>query len=104
MTNGVTPQRLSESLRVVYGAMVYDDYRQSQVVCAYPSREMMDAGVSQNLQLTQAIRGQIRQGNNFGYWLEVIPTNTGIAYNGSITLFMLDDLDKVVGRLGKCER
>lgn len=102
MINGVTPQRLSESLRVVYGATVYDDYRQSDVVCAYPSRDAIDASVSQNLQLARAIRGQVRQGKNFGYWLEVIPTDTGIAYNGSITLFLLEDLDKVTGRLGDC--
>jgi hypothetical protein len=85
MTNGVTKERLAESLRVVYGSSIYQDYASGLVVYTYPPNS--------------ALRGELRQGRRFAYWLEIAQRNDGFAYVGRATVFLNRDLPKLESEL-----
>ncbi|NES81322.1 MAG: hypothetical protein F6K10_07865 [Moorea sp. SIO2B7] len=95
MINGVTTQKLAESLRVLYGLDIYQDYQQAKLVYAYPSKQTTDLARRQNLPLLEAQRGQLRLGERYGYWMEIIQTDSGKAFNGKMTIFLKEDLDKL---------
>ncbi|MBW4521130.1 MAG: hypothetical protein KME16_15710 [Scytolyngbya sp. HA4215-MV1] len=91
MTNGVTRERLAESLRNLYGLDIYQDYAQAKSVYQYPVKQLNRAPTP----LANAIQGQIRQGDRFAYWVEIAQTRQGYAYSGEITVFLKDDLPKL---------
>lgn len=93
--NGVTPERLAESLRIIYGPGIYQDYERAKLVYAYPSPETVDLARRQNRPLLAAQQGELLLGDRFAYWLEVTQTDSGKAYNGQITVLLKDDLDKL---------
>ncbi|HBL14200.1 MAG TPA: hypothetical protein DD379_22995 [Cyanobacteria bacterium UBA11162] len=95
MINGVTPNRLTESLRIIYGPAIYQDYQRAKLVYAYPSPETVDLARRQNRPLLAAQQGELLLGDRFAYWLEVTQTDSGKAYNGHITIFLREDLDKL---------
>jgi hypothetical protein len=95
MINGVTPERLGESLRTIYGPEVYQDYTSAEVVYGYPTRETLDLARRQNRPLLAAQQGELRLGDRFAYWMEVTETESGKAYNGHIVVFLPEDLDKL---------
>lgn len=94
-TNGVTPERLQESLRVIYGLEIYQDYQRARIVYVYPSPETVDLSRRQNLPLLAAQQGQLLLGERFAYWMEVTKTEKGKALNGQITVFLKEDFDKL---------
>ena len=57
--NGVTLERLKESLRTIYGLEIYQDYERARIVYVYPSPETVDLSRRQNLPLLAAQQGQI---------------------------------------------
>lgn len=93
--NGVTKERLVESLRVVYGLDVYQDFDRARLVYRYPTEQTVDLARRRNLPLLAAQQGELRLGNRFGYWLEVTNTPQGKAFNGRMTIFLPEDLDQV---------
>lgn len=95
MINGVTPQRLKESLRVIYGPDIYQDYDRSRIVYEYPTTQTVDLARRQRLPLLAAQQGELRLGDRFGYWMEVVQTKEGKAYNGQMVVFLREDLDKL---------
>jgi hypothetical protein len=95
MINGVTNTRLEESLRTIYGADIYQDYQNAQVVYSYPTAETLDLARRQNLPLLAAQQGQLRLGERFAYWIETTQTDTGIAYNGFLEVLLKDDLSSL---------
>lgn len=95
VVNGVTPERLKESLRVIYGLEIYQDYERARLVYLYPSPETVDLARRQNRPLLAAQQGQLLLGERFAYWLEVIKTDKGKNLNGQITVFLKEDLDKL---------
>ena len=95
MVNGVTPDRLKESLRVIYGPDVYQDYDRAKVVYEYPTPETVDLARRQNRPLEAAQQGELRLGERFAYWMEVTKTDRGKAFNGQMTVFLKEDLDKL---------
>lgn len=99
MINGVTPERLAETLRVIYGADIYQDFLSANVVYAYPTPDMIEISRRQNLPLLEAQKGQLRLGNRYAYWVEIVETDTGKAYNGKMTVLLPEDLDKVQAEL-----
>ncbi|MFW6359822.1 MAG: hypothetical protein ACOC0N_11510 [Chroococcales cyanobacterium] len=99
MINGVTFDRLQESLRVIYGPEIYQDFDRAQIVYDYPTQATIDLARRQNRPLLASTKGQLRLGQRYGYWMEVVETDSGKAYNGYMTVFLKEDLDKVEAEL-----
>jgi hypothetical protein len=95
MINGVTPARLTESLRVIYDPSIYEDFQRARVVYSYPSPETVDIGQRQNRPLVAAQQGELRLGERFAYWIEVTNTDKGKAFTGQLTIFLKEDLNKL---------
>ena len=95
MINGVTPDRLKESLRVIYGPIIYQDYEQARVVYDYSLPQAVNLARRQNLNLLTAQQGKLFLGERYAYWMEVTQTDTGKAFNGQLTIFLKEDLDKL---------
>lgn len=92
MVNGVTMERLEETLRTIYGSNIYQDYHNADVIYTYPSPETLELARRQGLPLLAAQQGELRLGENFAYWIEVTNTDTGIAYNGHLEILLKEDL------------
>jgi hypothetical protein len=97
--NGVTLDRLRESLRVIYGPTIYQDYDRAKLVYDYPVPETIDLARRQNRPLLELQQGELRLGERFAYWLEITKTESGKAFNGQITVFLKEDLDKLEAQL-----
>jgi hypothetical protein len=95
MINGVTRDRLKESLRTIYGLDIYQDFERGTVVYSYPSPETVDQARRQRLPLLEAQQGELRLGDRYAYWMEVVPTKSGKAFNGQVTVFLKEDLNKL---------
>jgi len=95
MINGVTSDRLKESLRVIYGLDIYQDFERARVAYTYPSAETVDQARRQRLPLLEARQGELRLGDRYAYWMEVVPTRNGKAFNGQVTVFLKEDFNKL---------
>ncbi|HEY9710568.1 MAG TPA: hypothetical protein V6D48_20330 [Oculatellaceae cyanobacterium] len=93
--NGVTLDRLKESLRVIYGPAIYQDFDKAKVVYDYPVPETVDLARRQNLPLLAQQQGKLLAGERYAYWMEVTQTESGKAFNGQLTVFLKEDLDKL---------
>lgn len=93
--NGVTPERLEESLRTIYGSMVYQDFDRASLVYYYPMPEAAELARRQNRPLLAAQQGELRLGERFAYWWEVTKTEEGKAFNGQLTIFLKEDFNKL---------
>ncbi|MER3432411.1 MAG: hypothetical protein C4288_03035 [Leptolyngbya sp. ERB_1_1] len=99
MRNGVTLNRLRESVRSIYGFDIAQDFAQSAIVQTYPTAaRVQEAVTTQNAQIA-AQQGELRRGERFAYWLEVAQADNGRAYSGQLTVFLLDDLEKMRSEL-----
>lgn len=99
LQNGVSRDRLQESLRVIYGPTVYQDYAQAKTLYAYPTQKTLDQAVNRDTPLLAALQGEVREGDRYAYWLEVARQPNGFAYTGKITVFLRDDLPKLEAEL-----
>ena len=97
--NGVTFDRLQESLRVIYGLAVYQDYQRARLVYDYPAPETIDLARRQDRPLLAAQEGQLLLGERYAYWLEVTNTESGKAFYGHLTIFQKEYLDKLETQL-----
>jgi hypothetical protein len=95
MIHGVTPERLQESLRVIYGPTIYQDYERAKLVYEYPTPETIDLSRRQNLSLLAKQQGKLLLGERYAYWMEVTQTDKGKAFNGQLTIFLKEDVDKL---------
>lgn len=96
---GVSQQRLEESLSIIYGEDLYQDYQQANVVYQYPTAEMLNRATTQNAPLLRFVQGEVRQGQQFAYWVETVQTPEGKPQNGRITVFLLEDVSKLTAEL-----
>lgn len=83
----VDRDRLEESLRVIYGPEIYTDYRQAELLYAYP---LADAPPSPNPNLV--LVGEVLEGDRYAYWLELAANPEGVVYSGRATVFLKEDL------------
>lgn len=97
--NGISPDRLEESLRTIYGADIYQDYLQARIVYQYPSREQVELSRRLGLPLLAARRGELRLGDRFGYWLETTRGEGELGANGQLTVFLREDLNQLESEL-----
>ncbi|NEP61992.1 MAG: hypothetical protein F6K31_34445 [Symploca sp. SIO2G7] len=93
--NGVTFNRLEESLRVIYGLAIYQDYQRARLVYDYPSPETIDLARRQDRPLLAAQEGQLVLGERYAYWMEVTNTESGKAFYGHLIIFQKEYLDKL---------
>lgn len=68
MVNGVTPERLEESLRTIYGSVIYQDFDRASIVYYYPTPDIAELARRQNRPLLAARQGELRLGERFAYW------------------------------------
>lgn len=97
--NGVSQARMEESLAILYGEDLYQDYRQAEVVLRYPTLEMRNQAENLNRPLLRYAEGELRQGEQFAYWVEVVQTPDGKPQNGQITVLLIEDLPKLLAEL-----
>lgn len=90
--DGVTANQLEESLRVIYDAMLYNDFRRARVLYTYPDRGEVTNG-------NTLLQGELREGDRYGYWIELTGPPDGFAYNGTITVFLKEDLSSLQSKL-----
>lgn len=99
MIDGVSLGRLRESLRVIYGVTIYQDYLQAAIVYSYPTQATLNQSVNQSQPLLAALQGELRRGEYYAYWLEVVRRPDGFAYTGKATVFLISDLPKLEAEL-----
>ncbi|NJR49196.1 MAG: hypothetical protein HC780_06130 [Leptolyngbyaceae cyanobacterium CSU_1_3] len=97
--NGVTQNRLQESLRAIYGLEIFQDFDRAQPIYTYPSEATIQQAIAQGNPLVAALQGELRRGKLYAYWLEVAQTPEGLAYSGRVTVFLRADLDKIEAEL-----
>jgi hypothetical protein len=96
---GVTEARLEESLRSIYGSSVHRDFQTAKVLYAYPSEEAVRQAVKANQPIAAALKGELRQGQNFAYWIEIARNKEGLNYSGKVMVFLPEDLPKLEGEI-----
>jgi hypothetical protein len=121
MQNGVTQARLEESLRAIYGLEVGGDFDRATVVQRYGADPTIPSTTTRTTSRTTSstttktpkwtpklvnkprrqdyLRGEVRQGERFAYWIEVAQTEEGKAYSGQVAIFLVDDLESVLAKV-----
>lgn len=99
MINGVQRNRLEESLRVVFGLDIYQDYQRAQSLYRYPQPVELDRLQGQVTDLQKARQGELRLGDRYGYWVEIVQTPQGRPYNGQIVVLLKEDVDGLEAQL-----
>jgi hypothetical protein len=99
MQNGVTQARLEESLRVIYGLDILHDYSQAEPIYTYPTTDDIQTAIVEGKPLLDALQGEVRRGTRYAYWMEIAQDASGKAYAGRITVFLLEDLEKLVAEV-----
>ena len=82
----VTIERLEDSLRNLYGAEVFADYRRAASVLVYSPSRVEDRGTE------KAIRAQVLEGDLYAYVLEIIPDSDGSVHTGTVSVMLKEDV------------
>lgn len=93
LVNAIDQARLEESLRAIYGAEIYTDYRRAQTRHSYPE----EASLLPEAPLL--LQGEVRQGERYAYWLELASDQNGSVYSGRMIVFLPEDLPGLLERL-----
>lgn len=99
MINGVSPARLEESLRVVYGVDLAQDYNRARIIYQYPQTLQLDRLQQQLTPIQRARQGELRLGDRYAYWMEIVQTPEGRPYNGQMVVLLKEDLDGLEAQL-----
>ncbi|WP_017651591.1 hypothetical protein [Fortiea contorta] len=97
--NGMTLARLQESLRIIYGLDIYQDFNRAQLLYEYPNQSVVNAARFAKNPLKEALRGELRVGDRYAYWVEIAQPKNGKALTGQITVLLKNDLDKLTAEL-----
>jgi len=93
--NGMSIDKLKESLRRIYGLDIYQDFRGAKVIYEYPNRSTINAARFAGTPIQEALKGELRVGSRYAYWVEVARARNGKAFTGQMTVFLKSDLDKL---------
>ncbi|WP_017304158.1 hypothetical protein [Spirulina subsalsa] len=93
--NGVSIERLEQSLRDIYGVNIYRDYDRADTVLYYPTSEALEMSRRLNLPGVYAKQGELRVGVRYAYWVELNRDQEGNSHSGKMTIFLKADLDKL---------
>ena len=93
--NGMSIDKLKESLRVIYGLDIYQDFKRAEVIYEYPNQSAINTARFAKTPVREALKGELRVGSRYAYWVEVAQPKNGKAYTGQMTVFLKSDLDKL---------
>lgn len=93
--NGMSIERLVESLRIIYGLDIYQDYQRGRVIYEYPNPSAINAARFARTPVREALQGELREGDRYAYWVEVAQPRNGKAYTGQMMVLLKSDLDKL---------
>jgi len=93
--NGMSVDKLKESLRRIYGLDIYQDFRRGEVIYEYPNQSAINAARFARTPIREGLKGEIRMGSRYAYWVEVAQGKNGKAFTGQMTVFLKSDLDKL---------
>ena len=93
--NGMSIDRLKESLRIIYGLDIYQDFKGAQVTYEYPNQSAINAARFAKTPVREALKGELRVGSRYAYWVEVAEAKNGKAFTGQMTVFLKSDIDKL---------
>lgn len=93
--NGVSWERLEESLRIIYSLDIYQDYKNAALAYSYPNQSAINQARLAKTPIREALQGEIRVGDRFVYWVEIAQPKQGKAITGKITVLLKKDLDKL---------
>jgi hypothetical protein len=99
MLYGVTEARLEATVRSIYGLEVYRDFQTAKVIYAYPTIKAEATAIRANQPIAAALKGELRQGNRFAYWTEIVRNRNGLHYGGKVVVFLVEDLSKIEGEI-----
>lgn len=94
--NGVPPVLLEEYLRDIYGLDIYQDYQLAETIFAYPNPETIELSRRLGQPGLADQYGELRTGRRFAYWLEVAYTPEGNPISGRMTIFLKEDVEKLL--------
>lgn len=97
--NGMSFERLQESLRVIYGLDIYQDFNRAQVLYEYPNQSAINSARHAKTPIREALKGELRVGDRYAYWMEIAQPRGGKAFTGQMTVFLKTDLDKLESEL-----
>jgi hypothetical protein len=97
--NGMTLERLQESLRIIYGLDIYQDFDRAQVIYEYPNQSAINSARFAKTPIREALRGELRVGSRYAYWVEIAQPMNGKAFTGQMTVLLKSDLDKLEAEL-----
>jgi hypothetical protein len=97
--NGMSFDRLQESLRRIYSLDVYQDFENAQLIYEYPNQSAINSARLAKTPIREALRGQLRLGDRYAYWMEIAKGKGGKAYTGQMTVFLKSDLNKLEAEL-----
>jgi len=97
--NGMTLERLQDSLRIIYGLDIYQDFNRAQVVYQYPNQSAINSARLAKTPVGEALRGELRLGDRYAYWVEVAQPREGKAFTGQMTVLLKTDIDKLEAEL-----
>ncbi len=95
MLYGVSEARLEESIRSVYGLEVHRDFQNAQRIYSYPTTLTETQAVKANQPIAAALKGELRKGDRYAYWTEILRNREGLNYGGKVVVFLAEDLPKV---------
>ncbi len=97
--NGMSFERLQESLRIIYGLDIYQDFKRAQIIYDYPNQSAINSARLARTPIREALRGQLRMGDRYAYWMEIAKPKDGKAYTGQMTVLLKSDIDKLEAEL-----
>jgi hypothetical protein len=97
--NGITLDRFQESLRVIYGSDIYQDFKRAQVLYEYPNQSTINTARFAKTPIREALKGELRLGDRYAYWVEIAQPKGGKAFTGQMTVLLKNDLDKLQAEL-----
>jgi hypothetical protein len=84
---------------VIYGLDILHDYSQAEPIYTYPTTDDIQTAIVEGKPLLDALQGEVRRGTRYAYWMEIAQDASGKAYAGRITVFLLEDLEKLVAEV-----
>ncbi len=89
VVRGVDIPYLEDSLRTIYGAEVFADYRRAQSVMVYSPGRAEDRGTE------RAMRSHLLAGDLYGYLIEVMPDSDGTLHTGAVTVMLKENIPAI---------
>jgi hypothetical protein len=85
IVSGVSIPRLEDSLRSIYGAEIFADYRRAEPLLVFSMGRPEERGT------TSAMRSQLLEGDLYAYLIELIPNEDGELHTGAVTVMLKEN-------------